>query len=48
MVRKGESLSVIAQRYLVKGGWPALYRANRQTVGNNPDLINVGARLRIP
>ena len=48
VVRKGESLSVIAQRHLVRGGWPALYRANRQTVGGNPDLINVGARLRIP
>lgn len=48
VVRKGESLSVIAQRYLVRGGWPALYRANRQTVGGNPDLINVGTRLRIP
>lgn len=48
VVRKGESLSVIAQRYMVRGGWPALYRANKQTVGDNPHLINVGTRLRIP
>ncbi|MGW0735784.1 transglycosylase family protein [Streptomyces sp. NPDC002851] len=47
-VTAGETLSGIASRYRVKGGWPALYRANRKTVGSDPDLLAIGTVLAIP
>jgi nucleoid-associated protein YgaU len=48
VVRSGESLSSIAARHSVRGGWRALYRANRSLIGRNPDLIRVGMHLHIP
>ncbi|MGW6273433.1 transglycosylase family protein [Streptomyces sp. NPDC055060] len=48
VVKAGETLSSIARRYDVKGGWEALYRANREEVGSSPDRLSVGARLVIP
>ena len=48
VVVKGETLSKIAERYY---GDPKLYRkifdANRELI-KNPDLIQVGWKLRIP
>jgi nucleoid-associated protein YgaU len=32
----------------VRGGWRALYRANRTLIGRNPDLISVGMHLHLP
>jgi len=48
VVRAGESLSLIALRHGVRGGWKALWHANRTTIGDNPDLIQIGMRLRLP
>jgi resuscitation-promoting factor RpfA len=48
VVRAGDSLSAIAQKHHVRGGWRALYRANRTLVGSNPDLIQIGMHLHIP
>ena len=48
VVRAGDSLSAIAQRHHVRGGWRALYRANRTLIGSNPDLIQIGMHLHIP
>ncbi|MEU8956739.1 transglycosylase family protein [Streptomyces sp. NPDC048518] len=47
-VKAGETLSSIARLYHVKGGWQALYKANRATVGSRPDRISVGEVLVIP
>jgi LysM repeat protein len=47
-VRRGESLSSIAQRYGLPGGWPALYRANATAIGADPDRLIAGTRLRLP
>lgn len=44
-VRPGDNLSVIAEDLQVPGGWPALYDANEQVVGSDPDLILPGQRL---
>ncbi len=48
VVTKGETLSKIAERYY---GDPRLYKkifeANRQLI-KNPDLIQIGWKLRIP
>ncbi|MFC8126612.1 transglycosylase family protein [Streptomyces sp. NPDC057302] len=48
VVKAGETLSSIARRYEVKGGWEALYRANRKEVGGSPDRLSVGTKLVIP
>ena len=48
VVRSGDTLSGIATKHNVRGGWRALYRANRTLVGSNPDLIQVGMHLHIP
>lgn len=47
-VKPGESLSGIAASYHVQGGWPALYRANKATIGPDPDSLAVGTVLAIP
>lgn len=48
-VASGDSLSAISGRFwgdvLL---WPILYKANRQTVGSNPNLITVGMKLSVP
>lgn len=48
VVKAGETLSSIARRYKVRGGWQALYQANRRVVGSQPDRLGVGTRLVIP
>ncbi|WP_308425175.1 transglycosylase family protein [Wenjunlia tyrosinilytica] len=47
MVEPGESLSRIAERHHVKGGWQHLYVLNKDVVGDNPDLIHPGTQLRL-
>ncbi|MFR9673447.1 transglycosylase family protein [Streptomyces sp. TR02-1] len=44
-VRPGDSLSAIADAYGTAGGWTALYEDNRETVGDDPDLIRPGQLL---
>jgi LysM repeat protein len=46
VVRRGDSLSGIAARYRIE--WPGLYEANRSVIGENPNLLTVGERLRVP
>lgn len=46
-VTRGDSLSVIAQEQSVRGGWKALYQANRKAVGDNPSLIHPGLELTL-
>ncbi|MFE5791049.1 transglycosylase family protein [Streptomyces sp. NPDC056503] len=46
-VMPGDSLSEIAQENDLAGGWDALYDANRQTVGVDPDLILPGQSLEL-
>jgi hypothetical protein len=48
IVRRGDSLSKIAQReYHQRNDWPAIWRQNRDKV-HNPSFITVGERLIIP
>jgi nucleoid-associated protein YgaU len=46
-VHSGDTLSVIAQRFHVAGGWRAVWNHNRAVV-HNPNYIRVGQVLRIP
>ncbi|KOU34091.1 transglycosylase family protein [Streptomyces sp. WM6378] len=44
----GDSLSTIAERERVQGGWSKLYADNRTVVGSDPDLIRPGQHLTLP
>jgi LysM repeat protein len=48
VVQPGDTLSGIAARFAVRGGWPALYAANRPVIGSDPGLIRPGAVLVLP
>jgi hypothetical protein len=47
-VRSGDTLSGIASRYHVAGGWERLYQLNRRTIGSDPGMIYPGQRLLVP
>jgi LysM repeat protein len=46
-VQPGDTLSTIAERNGIKGGWQWVYELNRQVVGSNPDLILPGQQLAL-
>jgi nucleoid-associated protein YgaU len=46
-VKSGDTLSEIAGKHAVKGGWRALYKLNRSEIGSNPNLIFPGQRLAL-
>ncbi|MGR0218636.1 LysM peptidoglycan-binding domain-containing protein [Agromyces sp. ZXT2-6] len=48
VVRKGDSLSSIAKKLNVKGGWKRLYEDNRAAIGPKPDELAIGIRLHVP
>jgi len=48
VVRHGDTLSGIAARFVVRGGWPALYAANRQVIGPDPDVIQSATVVMVP
>jgi LysM repeat protein len=48
LVQPGDTLSGIAARFAVRGGWPALYAANRPLVGADPSVIQPGIVLMLP
>ena len=47
VVKSGDSLSQIAAKQAVKGGWRALYQLNKSVIGANPNLIRVGQHLAL-
>ncbi|MBB5937806.1 transglycosylase family protein [Streptomyces zagrosensis] len=47
VVMGGDTLSAIADDHEVRGGWQRLYDTNRQTIGDDPDLIMPGQRLAL-
>src|SRR6266516_294215 len=48
VVQDGDTLSGIAAGFAARGGWPALYVANRRAVGPDPNVIHAGIVLTIP
>lgn len=49
IVKGGESLSLIArQHYGTTERWPAIWKANRGVIGNNPNFIKPGVTLVLP
>jgi LysM repeat protein len=47
-IQAGDSLSGIAAALGVRGGWPALFAANRKAIGPDPDVIHPGTVLVLP
>jgi hypothetical protein len=47
LVRSGDTLSTIAGKHAVKGGWRTLYAHNKSTIGSDPNLILPGQRLAV-
>ncbi|WP_328786955.1 MULTISPECIES: transglycosylase SLT domain-containing protein [unclassified Streptomyces] len=43
----GDTLSEIAAKHSVTGGWQQLYAANRSVVGDNPSIIRPGIKLKL-
>jgi LysM repeat protein len=46
-IEPGDTLSAIATRFAVPGGWPALYTANKPAIGPDPGAIRPGTVLTI-
>ncbi|MBQ0987885.1 transglycosylase family protein [Streptomyces sp. F63] len=46
-VVSGDTLFGIARGHAVDGGWQGLYEANREVIGEDPDLILPGQRLSL-
>jgi LysM repeat protein len=44
---RGDTLSQLAEKYEVKGGWQAIYQSNRASI-QGPNLIFVGQVIRLP
>lgn len=47
-VKAGDYLVKIADEQDVRGGWKALYEANKEAIGSNPNVIHVGQDLILP
>ncbi|MFF7968181.1 transglycosylase family protein [Streptomyces sp. NPDC007903] len=47
-VRDGDTLGSIADSLDVDGGWEALYSANKQAIGANPNHVDPGQTLKVP
>ena len=47
VVQRGDTLSTIAAKKSVKGGWRALYELNKGVIGGDPNLIRPGQRLAL-
>ncbi|WP_447041753.1 transglycosylase SLT domain-containing protein [Streptomyces sp. DSM 118878] len=47
VVEAGDSLSGIARKHSVSGGWESLYKNNRDILGDNPGLIRPGLELSL-
>ncbi len=47
-VATGDTLSAIAAALSIRGGWPALYAANRPAIGRDPNALRPGTVLSVP
>jgi len=48
VVKSGDTLSTIANRLHLAGGWTSLYNLNQKTIGPDPDVIFPGEVLLVP
>ena len=47
LVETGDTLTSIAEKHDLSGGWPALYETNEASVGGDPNLILPGQLLQL-
>lgn len=45
IVQPGDNLTCIARKYNTT--WQEIYNSNKEVIGNNPDLIQIGTKLII-
>jgi resuscitation-promoting factor RpfA len=45
-VKRGDTLTGIAHRHHVKGGWRSLYHHNKAVIGDDPGVIHSGIKLK--
>lgn len=45
VVKKGDNLTKIAKKYNTT--WQSIYKKNKELIGNNPNLIHIGWKLKI-
>jgi nucleoid-associated protein YgaU len=51
VVKAGDTLSGLAKKYYgdpAREKWMAIYEANKDVIGDDPDMISVGMELVIP
>jgi hypothetical protein len=48
IVQPGDTLSGIAAKFQIPGGWEAIFRLNRDVIGPNPDVLSPGQTLKLP
>ena len=49
VAKEGDNLTTIAQEVYGDGSrWSEIYEANKEAIGDDPNLIQVGATLTIP
>src|SRR5882757_7495943 len=48
VVQPGDTLSGIAARFGIQGGWPPLYTSNLKAIGWNPNILHPGTALVLP
>ena len=48
VVQPGDTLSAIAARFGIQGGWPPLYASNLKVIGWDPGLLHPGTVLVLP
>jgi nucleoid-associated protein YgaU len=48
LVQPGDTLSAIAARFGIQGGWPPLYASNLKAIGWNPGVLHPGTVLVLP
>lgn len=46
-VSPGDTLNSIAKAENVDGGWKSVYKANKKTIGNDPDVISPGQKFTL-
>ncbi|MCO5127439.1 MAG: LysM peptidoglycan-binding domain-containing protein [Rhodobacteraceae bacterium] len=47
-IQRGDTLTNISKRAYGNGDFSKIFLANRATIGNNPNLIEVGQQIELP
>jgi nucleoid-associated protein YgaU len=49
VVEEGDTLAIIADKVYGDGSkWQQIYEANKDVIGDSPDTLSIGMKLKIP